>query len=107
MFALAKRLLELARIFCLQAESCLGGVIEMSLAAFVSFFFYRDGVALVRFLNVAMDRIGRNPCGEYPRHHQQHRAECHVRAIGNRSGAGFRGHNWFRHRRCLKRCCSA
>jgi predicted PurR-regulated permease PerM len=29
----------------------------MSLAAFVSFFFYRDGVALVRFLNVAMDRV--------------------------------------------------
>jgi predicted PurR-regulated permease PerM len=29
----------------------------MSLAAFVSFFFYRDGTALVRFLNVAMDRV--------------------------------------------------
>ena len=32
----------------------------MSLAAFVSFFFYRDGVALVRFLNVAMDRVAGN-----------------------------------------------
>ena len=29
----------------------------MSLAVFVCFFFYRDGIALVRFLNMAMDRV--------------------------------------------------
>lgn len=29
----------------------------MSLAAFVCFFFYRDGVALMRFINVAMDPV--------------------------------------------------
>ena len=33
------------------------GVIQLSLATFVCFFFYRDGVALVRFLNVAMVRV--------------------------------------------------
>ena len=33
------------------------GVVEMSLAAFVSFFFYRNGEALLRFLNAAMDRV--------------------------------------------------
>ena len=58
MDALTKRLLEPARNFLLAGGILLGrGVIEMSLAVFVSFFFYRDGVALVRFLNVAMDRV--------------------------------------------------
>lgn len=56
---LAKRLLEPARNFLLAVGILLGqGVLEMSLAAFVSFFFYRDGVALVHFLNVTMDRVG-------------------------------------------------
>lgn len=55
---LAKRLLEPAKNLLLAGGILLGGgVIEMSLAAFVSFFFYRDGAALVRFLNVAMDRV--------------------------------------------------
>ncbi len=58
MDALVKRLLEPAKNFLLSGGILLGqGVLEMSLAAFVSFFFYRDGVALVRFLNVAMDRV--------------------------------------------------
>lgn len=58
MLALVKRLLEPARNFLLAGGILLGqGVIEMSLAVFVSFFFYRNGVALVRFLNVAMDRV--------------------------------------------------
>lgn len=58
MDALAKRLLEPARSFLLAGGILLGqGVLEMSLAAFVSFFFYRDGVALVNFLNAAMDRV--------------------------------------------------
>jgi predicted PurR-regulated permease PerM len=58
MDALVKRLLEPARNFLLAGGILLGrGVLEMSLAAFISFFFYRDGVALVRFLGVAMDRV--------------------------------------------------
>lgn len=59
--AVVKRLLEPAKDFLLAGGILLGrGVIEMSLAAFVSFFFYRDGVVLVRFLNVAMDRVAGN-----------------------------------------------
>lgn len=55
---LAKRLLEPVRNFLLAVGILLGqGVMEMSLAAFVSFFFYRNGVALVCFLNVVMDRV--------------------------------------------------
>ncbi|MCR4298711.1 MAG: AI-2E family transporter [Gallionella sp.] len=58
MLALEKRLLEPVKNFLLAGGMLLGqGVLDMSLAAFVSFFFYRDGVALVRFLNVAMDRV--------------------------------------------------
>ena len=56
--ALVKRLLEPTRNFLLAGAILLGrGVIEMSLATFICFFFYRDGVALVGFLNVAMDRV--------------------------------------------------
>jgi predicted PurR-regulated permease PerM len=56
--ALENRLLEPAKNFLLAGGILLGqGFMVMSLAAFVSFFFYRDGVALVRFLNVAMDRV--------------------------------------------------
>ena len=56
--ALGNRLLEPARNFLLAGGILLGqGVMEMCLAAFVSFFFYRDGAALVRFLEVAMDRV--------------------------------------------------
>jgi len=58
MDALVKRSLEPARNFLLAGGILLGrGVLEMSLAAFIGFFFYRDGVALVRFLDVAMDRV--------------------------------------------------
>lgn len=58
MLALAKRLLEPTKDFLLAGGILLGqGVIEMSLAVFVSFFFYRDGEALMRFLNIAMDRV--------------------------------------------------
>ncbi len=58
MVALEKRLLEPTKSFLLAGGILLGqGVMVMSLAAFVSFFFYRDGVALVKFLNVAMDRV--------------------------------------------------
>lgn len=56
MLALAKRLLEPARNFLLAGGIMLGrGVVEMSLAALVSFFFYRDGAALVRFLGKTME----------------------------------------------------
>lgn len=58
MLALAKRLLEPTKNLLLAGGILLGqGVIEMSLAAFVCFFFYRDGEALLRFLNAAMDRV--------------------------------------------------
>jgi predicted PurR-regulated permease PerM len=56
--ALVKRLLEPAKSFLLAGGLFLWhGVVEMSLAAFVSFFLYRDGKALMRFVNVAMDRV--------------------------------------------------
>jgi len=58
MLALAERLLKPAKDFLLAGGILLGqGVLQMSLAAFVCFFFYRDGEALVRFINVAMDRV--------------------------------------------------
>ncbi|MDP2694833.1 MAG: AI-2E family transporter [Gallionella sp.] len=58
MLALVKRFLEPTKNFLLAGGILLGqGVMEMSLAAFVSFFFYRNGEALLRFLNVAMDRV--------------------------------------------------
>lgn len=58
MVALAKRMLEPGKDILLAGGILLGqGVIEMSLAAFVSFFFYRDGVALLRLLNTLMNRL--------------------------------------------------
>ena len=58
MMALLKRLLEPTRKFLLSGGILLGqGVMEMSLAAFVSFFLYRDGEALVNALDVAMERL--------------------------------------------------
>jgi predicted PurR-regulated permease PerM len=58
MIALAQRLLEPTKSFLLALGILLGqGVIVMSLAVFVCFFLYRDGIALVRFLNLAMDRV--------------------------------------------------
>ncbi|MDO8890308.1 MAG: AI-2E family transporter [Sulfurimicrobium sp.] len=58
MMALLKRLLEPTRKFLLAGGILLGqGVMEMSLAAFVSFFLYRDGEALVNSLDVAMERL--------------------------------------------------
>jgi predicted PurR-regulated permease PerM len=55
---LATRMLEPARHFLLGGGIVLGiGVAQMSLAAFVSFFLYRDGDALRRAIGVAMDRI--------------------------------------------------
>lgn len=58
MESLVKRLLEPAKNFLLAGGILLGqGVLEMSLAAFVSFFFYRDGKALVHFLDAALARV--------------------------------------------------
>lgn len=58
LIALEKRLLEPTKDFLLAGGILLGqGVVQMSLAAFVCFFFYRNGVALMRFLNMAMDRV--------------------------------------------------
>lgn len=58
MFGLAKRMLEPAKDFLLAGGILIGqGVMEMSLAVFVCFFFYRDGAALAHFLDVAMDRV--------------------------------------------------
>jgi predicted PurR-regulated permease PerM len=55
---LATRMLEPARHFLLGGGIVLGiGVAQMSLAAFVSFFLYRDGDALRRAIGIAMDRI--------------------------------------------------
>ena len=58
MMELASRMLEPARTYLLSGGIVLGiGVAQMSLAAFVSFFLYRDGDALIRSIGVAMDRI--------------------------------------------------
>ncbi|MES2017775.1 MAG: AI-2E family transporter [Pseudomonadota bacterium] len=58
MLELAQRMLEPARQFLLGGGIVLGmGVAQMSLAAFVSFFLYRDGHGLMRAIRVAMDRI--------------------------------------------------
>ncbi|MGB7597481.1 MAG: AI-2E family transporter [Gallionella sp.] len=57
-YALVNDLLEPARNFLLAGGIQLGrGVMEMSLASFVSFFFYRDGEWLVSFLNRVMNRV--------------------------------------------------
>ncbi len=56
--ALESRLLEPAKSFLLNGGILLGhGVMEMSLAALICFFFYRDGTALVSFLKVVMDKM--------------------------------------------------
>lgn len=58
MIELARRGMEPARKFFLNGGMVLGaGVAQVSLAAFVSFFLYRDGAAIVGALSVAMDRI--------------------------------------------------
>ncbi|SHH26264.1 AI-2E family transporter [Massilia sp. CF038] len=58
MMELAKRMLEPARHYVLDGGILLGaGVAQMSLAAFVSFFLYRDGHALLGAIRVAMERI--------------------------------------------------
>ena len=58
MMDLAKRLLEPARHYLLGGGIVLGaGVAQMSLAAFVSFFLYRDGETILRAIGVAARRI--------------------------------------------------
>ena len=55
---LEQRLLEPAKNYLLTGGIVLGqGVVEMSLAAFISFFIYREGTALAGFLSVAMARL--------------------------------------------------
>jgi predicted PurR-regulated permease PerM len=58
MMELAQRMLEPARRYLVAGGIMLGtGVVQMSLAAFVSFFFYRDGEALKTVIAAAMRRI--------------------------------------------------
>ncbi len=58
MTELGKRMVEPARHYVLGGGIVLGtGLAQMSLAAFVSFFLYRDGQALLGALAVAMQRI--------------------------------------------------
>lgn len=55
--ALGQRLLEPAQKLLLATGILLGkGVMQLALAVFVSFFFYRDGESLLRALGVVMDR---------------------------------------------------
>jgi predicted PurR-regulated permease PerM len=55
---LARRMAEPARHYLLAGGIMLGtGVVQMSLAAFVSFFFYRDGEALMAVIGATMKRI--------------------------------------------------
>jgi predicted PurR-regulated permease PerM len=58
MMELARRMAEPARHYLVAGGILLGtGVIQMSLAAFVSFFFYRDGEALMAVIAATMKRI--------------------------------------------------
>lgn len=58
LLALAQRFVEPVRKFLLASGIWLGeGVMQMSLAVFISFFFYRDGKAILQFLDAAMHRI--------------------------------------------------
>ncbi|MGH8853891.1 MAG: AI-2E family transporter, partial [Telluria sp.] len=58
MLALAQRMLEPARRYLVAGGLMLGtGVVQLSLAAFVSFFFYRDGRALLEVISEAMQRF--------------------------------------------------
>ncbi|CAN7553139.1 AI-2E family transporter [Pseudoduganella sp. LjRoot289] len=58
LIALAKRYMEPARHFLLGSGRVLGsGVAQVSLAAFVSFFLYRDGVTILAALRTGMDKI--------------------------------------------------
>jgi predicted PurR-regulated permease PerM len=58
MTELARRMLDPARKFLLNGGLVLGaGVAQVSLAAFVSFFLYRDGAAILKAIGVAMQRI--------------------------------------------------
>lgn len=57
LLALGKRLLEPLQKLLLATGILLGkGVLQLILAVFVSFFFYRDGEALLRTLGVVLDR---------------------------------------------------
>jgi len=65
LMALAKRLLEPARHVLLNSGIVLGsGVAQVSLAAFVSFFLYRDGHVLLAALRSGMDKIMGEHAGE-------------------------------------------
>ena len=56
--ALGKRMLEPARNILLSGTLLLGvGVVQISLAGFVSFFLYRDGPQLLSALSIALERL--------------------------------------------------
>jgi predicted PurR-regulated permease PerM len=58
MVELARRMMEPARHYLLSGGIALGaGIAQMALAAFVSFFFYRDGDALKTVIGAAMRRV--------------------------------------------------
>ena len=58
MMALGRRLLEPGRHYLAVSGVVLGtGIAQMALAAFVAFFFYRDGVTLLRAVSVVMTRV--------------------------------------------------
>jgi predicted PurR-regulated permease PerM len=65
MMALAQRMIEPARHYLLTGGIMLGtGVVQMSLAAFVSFFFYRDGETLRHVLWILMRRVMGEEAGD-------------------------------------------
>lgn len=58
MIELAKRMIEPARHYLVSGGIMLGsGVVQMGLAAFLAFFFYRDGDAMTRVLLSAMRKV--------------------------------------------------
>lgn len=58
MMALGRRMLEPGRHYLAASGIVLGtGIAQMALAAFVAFFFYRDGLTLLRAIAVTMQRV--------------------------------------------------
>jgi predicted PurR-regulated permease PerM len=64
MMELARRMAEPARHYLVAGGIMLGaGVVQMALAAFVSFFFYRDGEALSAVIGAAIQRVMNEEAG--------------------------------------------
>lgn len=63
--ALSKSLLEPAKNFLLSSGKAIGqGLLQMTFAAFIGFFFFRDGDALVQSLKIGLEKLSGNISAE-------------------------------------------